>query len=116
MTEQIEQENDTKTDILYEESLEKTKDIIDEAIAKGHSLDVDRNDLELFEANGQFAKKVLSEDDYGDLRDFCYTLTPDKTYYINKQIAEGKNKASFVKKLADVAKDEQLAQELRKKQ
>ncbi len=29
MTEQIEQENDTKTDILYEESLEKTKDIID---------------------------------------------------------------------------------------
>ncbi|MDG7057352.1 MAG: hypothetical protein LKM43_04365 [Wolbachia endosymbiont of Penenirmus auritus] len=111
-----EQENDAKTDVLYDESLEKTKDIIDEAVSKGYSFgDVDRNDLELIAANEQFAEKVLSNEDYGDLKEFCERLTPSQMNYIDKQIAEGKNKASFVKKLADVAKDEQLAQELRNK-
>ncbi|BFD47314.1 MAG: hypothetical protein DMENIID0003_03880 [Wolbachia endosymbiont of Sergentomyia squamirostris] len=109
-------EKNAEIDDFYEETLEKTKNIIDEAIAKGCPVsDDDRKTLELVKANEKFAEKVLSGEDYQDLQDFCDTLTVGKVYYINKQIAEGKNKASFVKKLADVAKDEQLAQELRNK-
>ncbi|WP_250295557.1 hypothetical protein [Wolbachia endosymbiont of Oedothorax gibbosus] len=109
-------EKNAEIDDFYEESVEKTKNIIDEAIAKGYTLgDDDRKVLELVKANEQFAEKVLSGEDYQDLQDFCDTLTVSKVRYINDQIAKGKNKASFVKKLADIAKDDQLAQELRNK-
>lgn len=109
-------EKNAEIDDFYEETLEKTKNIIDEAIAKGYSVsDDERKILELVKANEQFAEKVLSSEDYSDLQDFCDTLTVSKVRYINEQIAKGKNKTSFVKKLADIAKDDQLAQELRNK-
>ncbi|WP_395463561.1 hypothetical protein [Wolbachia endosymbiont of Cantharis cryptica] len=115
MTEQNEKINEKNAEIddFYGESVEKTKNIVDEAIAKGYSLDVDRKDLELVATNKQFAERVLSSEDYGDLKDFCERLTPSQMNYIDEQIAKGKNKASFVKKLADIAKDKHLAQELR---
>lgn len=109
-------ENSTENDDFYAENVEKTKNIIDEAIAKGYKIgDDDRQIIEMVKANEEFAKKVLSGEDYKDLQDFCDTLTVSKVHYINEQIAKGKNKTSFVKKLADIAKDDQLSQELRSK-
>lgn len=110
------EEKNAENDDFYEENVEKTKNIIDEAIAKGYKIgDDDRKALEMVKANEQFAEKVLSGEDYQDLQDFCDTLTVSKVRYINEQIAKGKNKASFVKKIADIAKDDQLAKELRSK-
>ncbi|RDD34967.1 hypothetical protein Wcon_00930 [Wolbachia endosymbiont of Cylisticus convexus] len=109
-------ENNEINDDFYAESVEKTRNILDEAIAKGHTIsDDDRQTLEMVKANEQFAEKVLNGEDYQDLQDFCDTLTVSKVRYINEQIAKGKNKTSFVKKLADIAKDDQLSQELRSK-
>ncbi|MFP3021877.1 MAG: hypothetical protein ACEY3K_02670 [Wolbachia sp.] len=111
----IEQNNEINDD-FYAESVEKTKSILDEAIAKGHTIsDDDRQTLEMVKANEQFAEKVLNGEDYQDLQDFCDTLTVSKVRYINEQIAKGNNKTSFVKKIADIAKDGQLAEELRSK-
>lgn len=109
-------ENNEINDDFYAESVEKTKSILDEAIAKGHTIsDNDRQTLEMVKANEEFAEKVLSGEDYQDLQDFCDTLTVSKVRYINEQIAKGNNKTSFVKKIADIAKDDQLSQELRSK-
>lgn len=109
-------ENNEINDDFYAESVEKTKSILDEAIAKGHTIsDDDRQTLEMVKANEEFAEKVLSGEDYQDLQDFCDGLTVAKVRYINEQIAKGKNKTSFVKKIADIAKDSELAEELRRK-
>lgn len=111
----IEQNNEINDD-FYAESVEKTKSILDEAMAKGHTIsDDDRQTLEMVKANEEFAEKVLSGEDYKDLQDFCDTLTVSKVRYINEQIAKGKNKTSFVKKIADIAKDSELAEKLRRK-
>lgn len=109
-------EENTEIDDFYEENVEKTKNILDEAIAKGYKIgDDDRKALEMVKANEQFAEKILSGEDYQDLQDFCDTLTVSKVRYINEQIAKGKNKTSFVRKIADIAKDGELAEELRSK-
>ncbi|BEP32600.1 MAG: hypothetical protein WBIAU2_08270 [Wolbachia endosymbiont of Drosophila biauraria] len=55
-------EKNAEIDHFYEETLEKTKNIIDEAIAKGYTLgDDDRKVLELVKANEKFAEKVLRD-------------------------------------------------------
>ncbi|WP_108784597.1 hypothetical protein [Wolbachia endosymbiont of Bemisia tabaci] len=67
----IEQNNEINDD-FYAESVEKTKSILDEAIAKGHTIsDDDRQTLEMVKANEEFAEKVLSGEDYKDLQDFA---------------------------------------------